>query len=59
MSEYLNEMVTISSIMQRHYQASLKFLANTNWSNQLQAQPKILKQMISETIREIMNNICD
>ena len=59
MSKYLNEMVTISSIMTRHYQASNQFLANTNWSNQVQAQPKILKQMVSDTIKEIMNNICD
>ena len=52
-------MVTISTVMQRHYEASLEFLANTSWSKQMQAQPRILKQMISETIREIMNNICD
>lgn len=59
MADYLNEMVSISTIMQKHYQASLQFVENSTWANQLTAQPKILKGMISDTIREIMNNICD
>ena len=51
MTEYLNEMLQISESMKKHYDASLNI-----WNHH---QPKMLKQMISESIKEVMINICD